>query len=172
LRRIAELQKGKQRADMDVVRFQDEARRAQIRCSHAQARLDIAMSELGVRDDEVHALRRVLLELRRKVVAPSAESLNRIQQSQAEIERLRAEKRQHKKMAEVTKSALMRPEKQSVRSNLQRLLENTEKSIARIEGKRRMWKEIERKQVFATLSALSLVREVGGTFEETLMGRF
>jgi hypothetical protein len=86
-----------------------------------------------------------------------------------ELDRLKNEKKQKKLVIQATQNAMQMAGKQTVRSHLERLLEHNERSMARLEGKRRMWQEIERKQVFATLSALSLVRDVD-SFDPSFRG--
>jgi chromosome segregation ATPase len=157
-RRLAAVSRDRQRLDMDMARCRNQQKRAQIQYMNAQTRLEVAMNELGVREDENYKLRRELVELRQKLVRPNR-SLAHIEHSRAEQDIVKREKRQQKMVIAAAEMALNNIANAAVRSNLERLLENSQKSLTRLEAKRRMWQEIERKQVFAALSALSLVHD-------------
>jgi chromosome segregation ATPase len=157
-RRLAAVSRDRQRLDMDLARYQNQQRRAQIRYVNAHTRLGVAMSELGVREDENYRLRKEIVELKQKLERPNR-SLAHIEHSRAEQDIAKREKRQQKKVIAVAEMALKGIANTAVRSNLERLLENSQKSLTRLEAKRRMWQEIERKQVFAALSAVSLVHD-------------
>ena len=78
-------------------------------------------------------------------------------QARRERERIKRERRQRSEMKHATQQALLSATNEATAKHLSTLLENTENSIARLEAKRRMWKEIEQKQAMAVLSAMSLL---------------
>jgi chromosome segregation ATPase len=157
-RRLVSVCRDRQRLDMDLARCQDQEKRAQIRYANAQTRLEVAMNELGVREDDNYHLRREIVELKQKMASPHR-SLAHIEHSRTEQDIVKREKRQQKMVIAAAQMALDNIANNAIRAPLERLLENSQKSVARLEAKRRMWQEIERKQVFAALSALSLVHD-------------
>jgi hypothetical protein len=157
-RKLAAVSRDRQRLNMELARYQAQQKRAEIRCANAQTRLEVAMNELGVREDDNYNLRREVIELKQKMGSPSR-SLAHIEHSRTEQDIVKREKRQQKMVIAAAQTALDKTANTAIRSHLERLLENSQKSVARLEAKRRMWQEIERKQVFAALSALSLVHD-------------
>jgi hypothetical protein len=136
-RRIAAVSRDRQRLDMDPTRCWNQQKRAKIQYVNTQTRLEVAMNELGVREDENYNLRRGLVDLKQKLVMPNR-SWEHIEHSCAEQDIVKREKRQQKMVIAAAEMALNNIANAAVRSNLERLLENSEKSLTRLEVKRRM----------------------------------
>jgi hypothetical protein len=157
-RKLADAARDRLKADIEYVKLQDRLRRTQIRFGNIQTRLDIAMSELGAKEDDNFRMRQQMLRLRSILAATKAT------RSALEQERLKHEKKGHKMVAEAAARAIGKTDNKEIQAHLERLIANTQKSLARIEGKRRMWKEAERQQVYGALSAISLISEEPSDF--------
>lgn len=157
-RKLAEFTRQNQRLEVDCTRYQDRAKRVEIRLSHIQARLDIVMKELELQEDTEAILRKEIMRLKLSA-APAKEPLARLQKARAEQDRLKQEKRQKKAVLAATKTAIDRVGNRNVREHLEHLMGNTERSIARLEAKKRMWQNMERKNILSALSAVSLLND-------------
>lgn len=156
--RLADLQKELQRAKLDVLRSDETTRKTTIKYDSLRQRFDIALQELDQRNDEASAMRKEIDRLKR-AAKPATTGLGRIKNAQAEMQRITNEQRRKKMMLDKAKSALENSTDPKLSTHLSGILQNTQKSLSRLEANRRMWKEIETKQLMSVLGALSLVDE-------------
>ena len=154
-KKLAEALRQVQQSKVDIIRAEDKRKRALIRYENVQNRLDIAMKELGFKEETISDLKREIIKL--KSMIPSEEMLNKLKNAREEQKKLQREARQQKELLELSQHNLTGEKNESVRKHLLTLMENTKKSLNRNEAKRRMWKEVERKQVMGALNALSLI---------------
>ena len=154
--KISELTLQLHRSKLDVIKANDANKRAQIRADNVKTRLEICYNEISSRDDEIIRLKRQLILLKNST-QPINEVGTKIMQARRERERIKRERRQRAEMKNATEKALRSATNEATAKHLTTLLANTENSIARLEAKRRFWKEYEQKQAMAVLGAMSLL---------------
>lgn len=146
-----------------IIKAEDESKRAVHRFDSLKVRYDIIFKELASKEEDLSDCKREIYELR-KIAAPAASSLSRLKNAQDEQLRILHEKERQKGMISMAKTAIKKTTSSEVQSHLCMLMKNTQKSIARLEAKRRMWKEVEKKQVMGALGALSLIDDKKSLF--------
>ena len=147
---------------LTILKAEDESKRAMIRFDALKIRYDIIFKELSVKEEDLSNCKREISELR-KISAPAASSLSRLRNAQYEQIRILREKERQKGMMTMAKSAMNNATNSEAQKHLNMLMKNTQKSIARLEAKRRMWKDVEKKQVMGALGALSLIDDKKST---------
>lgn len=157
-KKYGELFGEKQHSEIKLVRLMDTVRRTEIRCENAQTRLEIVMKELNLRDDDNRELKKEMIRLK-TLTGPASNTLAAVKESQMKQLQLKREKAKKKMVLIAAMSAIGSTNDKEVQKHLGKILENTQRSIARLEIKRRKFKEEERKQVYAALSAISLIND-------------
>lgn len=157
-KKYAELFGDRQRCEIKLVRLMDSLKRTEIRCENAQTRLEIVMKELNLRDEDNKELKKEIIRLR-TLTGPATSTLAAVKESHMKQMQLKREKQKKKMVLIAAMSAIGSTTDKDVQKHLGKILENTQRSIARLEIKRRKYKEEERKQVYAALSAISLIND-------------
>ena len=116
------------------------------------------MQELGNKDEENARIKRELNAMK-VAAAPAATHNVKAARARKEESKLATELKQKDAMRDATQKALKGRVNQSVKNHLETLLKNTERSIARINAQRKMWKEEEARHCMDALSALSLLED-------------
>ena len=157
-KKFSELFVDRQKCEMKLLRVTDNLKRSDIRYENAQARLNILMKELNIRDEENAKLKKELIKLH-SISLPASNTLAKVKDSHEIQEQLKKEKIKKKAVLAAALSALTKATDSEVQKRLGTLLNNTQKSIARIESKRRQFREEERKNIMGALEALSLIND-------------
>jgi hypothetical protein len=147
-----------QRARIEAIREADQAIRARTRAEASAARLEVAMVELGERQEEITTLRRELMKLRIAAI-PAVSQIQRLTKAQREQLRLARDQAISAALLESTRQIMSKADDTNVRTYLEKLTDHAQQGILRIEARRRRWKEIETKQTLAALAAMSLLAE-------------
>lgn len=155
-KKLSELTRENQQQRLLILKSDDEAKRSTHQYDSLKVRYDIITKELSAKEDELTKLKHEIIELR-NITAPAASSLSRLRNAQKEQARIQQEKEIQKRMITIAKSAMTTATNAAAQKHLSTLMENTQHSLARLEAKRMMWKEIEKKQIMGALSALSLI---------------
>jgi hypothetical protein len=121
-------------------------------------RLESAMNQLTERGEEVHQLRKDMMRLR-SLSEPALLKLNGLRNAQEEQQRIVRQKQRQIDLANVASRALGSAANPERRKQLSSLLDNMKRSLVRLERRRNIWKEVEKKQMIGALSALSLLQK-------------
>lgn len=154
--RISEITLQLHRSKLDVIKSRVIQKRTQINSDNIKSRLEVCYKEISSRNDEILGLRKELILLKNATL-PITEANSKMRFAQNEKERLKKEHQLRKEVREVTRNALQNASSPETTKYLRTLLDNTENGLARIEAKRKMWVELERKQLIAVLSGMSLL---------------
>jgi hypothetical protein len=156
--KISSLTADLHRSKIDVVRERDMVARARLRADSCSAKLDAVMSELAERQTEMARLRQELIKMRYATI-PAASQLQRMTRARREQLKLRREQEITQALLVGTQAMIGKAQDKGVRTYLTQLAKHARQSMLRMEFKRRYWKEIEKKQMMAALSALSLLAQ-------------
>ena len=152
--KVSSLMRDLQRAKLDAIRNEDITKKTTIKYDNIKARLDIAMQELDSRNDETSKMRKEIEKLKRAAI-PASQTLSRLKNAQQEQQRIATEQLRKKQMIDQAKSAMERTNNENIYKHIEVLMKNTQKSLNRLEATKRMWKEIENKQLIGALAAMS-----------------
>lgn len=153
-KRNSELKQQLHRYRLESIRNGDNYQRVTIRYDNVKRRLEILMQEVTVKEDELNEARREIRRLRASLMP--AMRMKAMAENAKDFEDILSKQKIHKdRIAASTKNAIGKSQNVEVRKHLETLLSNTEKSIARIERQRKVWKEEQQKQIMGALDALS-----------------
>ena len=99
------------------------------------------------------------IERLKRITAPATQTLNRLKNAQQEQQRISTEQLRKKQMIDRARTEMSRAKDENAYKNIEQLLKNNQKSIARLEATKKLWKEVEKRQIMGALSALSLIDE-------------
>ncbi|EAX94727.1 hypothetical protein TVAG_356060 [Trichomonas vaginalis G3] len=145
-----------QKLQIEIVKSEDKARRSQIRYDNCSQRLEIAMNQISLKEEELQNLKRELNKLK-SLTAPTISAFDRMRNAIKEQNKLKKENEMNKKIEDMVNKEMKNSNSNDVQSHLATLLQNTQKSAQRNEAKCRMWRNYEKKQITAALAALSLI---------------
>lgn len=145
-----------QKNNVEIIHHTSYAKRARIRWQDIEKRLQTLFREVSVKEEESGLLRKEVYRLR-QITSPIKAQLRRISNAQNQKKILSRQSDAMKKLIEDTKHSLSRAINDSTKNHLEKVLENQRHFEMHLESKRRMWEEIERKQIHIALEALALV---------------
>jgi len=154
--KISELTLNLHRVKLESIKNLDNYKRSQIRNDNMKSRIEVCIQEISQRDDQISVLRREILNLKSST-NPVEATLTRVRNALREQQRLVKQKEQKEMIENAAKVALKNITNDNVRNSLQTLIENTQKSINRIEQARQAWKQEEKKNYIAVLASTSLI---------------
>jgi len=154
--KIAELMQQIQRTRIDAINSEETKKKANIRYDFMKQRYDIMMKEYEICQETNHKLKK---DLNRFISdsMPLNSSLNRMNKAQVEQRNLKKEQEKKECLLKVAKAAMEASSNNDTIHHLDILFTNTQRSLERIEMKKRIWKDIEKKQIIGALSAFSLM---------------
>ncbi|KAH0786066.1 hypothetical protein GPJ56_010041 [Histomonas meleagridis] len=156
--KVNDLMINNHRLKVDNIKHIDDLKRSEIHCENLKSRLDICFKELISRDEEIKQLKRQILLLKNYTL-PVTKSINNINNVNKEKERIKKEKLQRLNITKMTENALKETENEELKSHLNLILRNQQLSIKKLEEQRKMWSEIEKKNLMAVLSSMSLLSD-------------
>jgi len=156
--KISDLTLQLHRLKLDNIKHIDNLKRSQIKSDNFKSRLEICFREIGTRDDDIMKLKREILHLK-NTTAPISELNSKIKQAQLEKDRIQREEQKRNEVKTVAENALKNVTNLETKQHLDSIIERTQASIARLEAKKKMWAEIEKKNMIEVLSAMSLLAD-------------
>jgi predicted nucleic acid-binding Zn-ribbon protein len=156
--KIGRLTGENQQKKLDLIRADEKKRLARLEYKNLQLRFEVVSNEFSNRSEELAKLRREVMELR-GLAAPAFAKYSRLCDAREEQRRILRERTNRRAVLTVAERAMDSVKDAETRRHLQSVVENTERSLVRLEARRAMWKEVERKQMMSTLGALSLIDE-------------
>lgn len=150
-----------QQCNIDILKIKGEAKRATLRFQSETSRVQILLSELSSKEEIIFQLNKTISNYK-NLAGPAHSSMKRISQALSEENRLLEEETKH---MNIYQNLLSSVDNQTHHYNpplsehMKILFENTQKSYLRLESKRKMWQEIERKQIMEVLEDLSLLQK-------------
>jgi hypothetical protein len=147
-----------QQQRLALTRAEEETRHVKLENEDLRLRQEIILEELWAREEELNELQREVMQLR-ALSGPAIVKLNSLKMAQEQQRRLIKEKQRQNEMVTVASRALQRGPNMETQKHLASVLDNTKKTLVRLEAKRTIWKEIEKKQMMAALGALCLIAD-------------
>jgi hypothetical protein len=154
--KVGELTLAIHRLKLENIKLSDDVTRKVIKFENVKQRLEICIREIAARDDEIMQLKREIAALKRQQ-APVNESLLKLRGAEAEKMRLEKEQQKRLEMAAVAENAKKNAGSEEMRTHLDNIIARQRQTVAKLEAQRRLWTEIERKQIMSVLGAMSLL---------------
>ena len=157
-RKLTDLIKRNQQLKTTGIRLEEDAKIARLRYDNLQLRFEVMFKELALKEDELSRAHKELTHLR-NISVPALSRYNKLQNARGEQLRLLKEKQKQREVLDVAKTALSNAPNEATEKHIRSILENTQRTMIKLEAKREMAKEMEKKHMMAVLGALSLIDE-------------
>lgn len=157
-RKVTDFIKRNQQLKTTGIRLEEDAKISRLRYDNLQLRFDVMFKELALKDDELSRTKKELTHLK-SISGPALSRFNNLQNARGEQLRLLKEKQKQREVLDVARAALSKAPNEATEKHIRGILENTQRTMIRLEAKREMAKEMEKKHMMAVLGALSLIDE-------------